>query len=116
VIALEDGALAIVLIAASRLADESARVALLERFAATADPPRPRATARPISPAAIKMRRHRERDRRGEAVYRVPIGPEVVDLLVKTGWLPADREVFSDLEVAEAAGAILRDTARRVTR
>jgi hypothetical protein len=112
-LALDDGALAVIVIAASRLADESDRVALLERFAATADPPRPRASARPTSPAAIKMRRHRERDRRGEAVYHVPIGPEVVDLLVKTGWLPAGREVFSDLEVAEAAGALLRDTARR---
>lgn len=58
------------------------------------------------------MRRHRERAARGEACYRVPIGPEVIDFLVLAEWLP-NREVYSDLEVAEAVAALLRDAARR---
>jgi hypothetical protein len=65
-----------------------------------------------LTPAAEKMRRHRERTARGEACYRIPIGPEVVDFLVRAGWLP-QREVYPDLEVAEAVAALLRDTARR---
>jgi hypothetical protein len=70
--------------------------------------PMPRA----VTPAAEKMRRHRERAARGEACYRVPIGAEVVAFLVRAGWLP-DREIYPDLEIAEAVAALLRDTARR---
>jgi len=58
------------------------------------------------------MRRHRERAARGEAVYHVPIGADVIDFLVRTNWLP-ERDVYRDLDVAEAVGALLRDTARR---
>ena len=58
------------------------------------------------------MRRHRERAARGEAVYHVPIGADVVAFLVRAGWLP-DREIYPDLEIAEAVAALLRDTARR---
>ena len=64
------------------------------------------------TPAAEKQARYRERLRRSEAVYPVPIGPTVVDFLVRAGWLSADREAHPDPDVAEAAGACLRDTAR----
>src|SRR5262249_53599689 len=64
------------------------------------------------SPAAEKMRRHRERAARGEACYRVPIGPDVIDFLVRANWL-TERDVYRDLDIAEAVAALLRDTARR---
>jgi hypothetical protein len=74
---------------------------------------RPRSRFARPSPAALKQARYRERLRRSEAVYPVPIGPTVVDFLVRAGWLPAGREAHPDFDVAEAAGACLRDTARR---
>jgi len=109
VLALDDGALAIVLIAATRLPRGEDRAALLRTFAAAAEK-RPRAARR--SPAAEKQRRYRARLKCGEATFPVPIGPDVVAFLVRAGWLPADRDVHTGLEIAEAAGACLRDTAR----
>jgi hypothetical protein len=64
------------------------------------------------SPAAEKQARYRARLKCGEATFPVPIGPDVVAFLVRAGWLPVDREVHTGLEIAEAAGACLRDTAR----
>jgi integrase len=46
-----------------------------------------RAPARPAprSPAAVKMRRHRVRAARGEAVYHVPIGVDCINRRVDGG-------------------------------
>jgi hypothetical protein len=61
---------------------------------------------------AAVQRRYRLRAKCGEAVYHVPIGAAVIDLLVRARWLP-DRDVYDPIEVAEAAAACLRDAARR---
>ena len=123
-LALADGAIARLLIAATRLPADADRVQLLEDFARRAEggqsglssapsrAPGRRSRAARRSPAAAKQARYRARLKCGEATFPVPIGPDVVDFLVRAGWLPAGREVYSDLEVAEAAGACLRDTAR----
>jgi hypothetical protein len=132
-LALDDGALAIVLIAATRLVDESDRVALLERFAATADPPRRsadqlrkiphlsgggRATGtnapvrRPRSPDAERMRRYRARLRRGVAYVPLPVTRLIVDYLVRGGLLPRDREAADRVEIGLAAAAALERAAR----
>jgi hypothetical protein len=121
VIALEDGALAIVLIAASRLADESDRVALLERFAATADPPRPRAdqlrkipqlsggragvVRRRRSRAAENQRRYRARDRDGVRIFRFPLSHEDLEFFARARWLPDEKLADHDAVV----NAVLRE-------
>jgi hypothetical protein len=121
VLALDDGALAIVLIAATRLAADADRVRLLERFAERADPPgrrttnvapgrRPRAPAR--SPAAEKQARYRERLRREVAYVPVPVTPLIVDYLVRSGLLPRDREAADRVEIGLAAAAVLERAAR----
>jgi hypothetical protein len=58
---------------------------------------------------------YRRRSKCGKAVYRVPLGHAVIDLLVKARWLP-DRDVYDPIEVAEAAAACLRDGETSVTR
>jgi hypothetical protein len=64
VLALDDGAIARVLIAATRLAADAGRIALLERFAATADPPGRRTTNVAFWEATARAR---ALARRGEA-------------------------------------------------
>jgi hypothetical protein len=121
VLALDDGALAIVLIAATRLAADVDRVRLLERFAERADPPgrrttnvapgrRPRPPAR--SPAAEKQARYRERLRRGVAYVPLPVTRPIVDYLVRSGLLPRDREAADRVEIGLAAAAVLERAAR----
>jgi integrase len=44
-----------------------------------------RPVAAPRSPAAVKMRRHRERAARGEAVYHVRIGADCINRRVDGG-------------------------------
>jgi hypothetical protein len=69
------------------------------------------------SPGAIRARlaraqrkaRYRQRQRDGRMTVTVEIGSEVVDLLVRTGWLP-QREVHDRREIAEAVTRLL-DTA-----
>jgi hypothetical protein len=138
VLALDDGALAIVLIAATRLARGEDRAALLEKFAATADPPRrradqlghlahlprsglsgapnrapgrrPRASRR--SPAAEKQARYRANLRRGVAYVPLPVTRPIVDYLVRGGLLPRDREAADRVEIGLAAAAALERAAR----
>jgi hypothetical protein len=121
VLALDDGALAIVLIAATRLAADVDRVRLLERFAERADPPgrrttnvapgrRPRPPAR--SPAAEKQARYRERLRRGVAYVPLPVTRPIVDYLVRSGLIPRDRETAGRVEIGLAAAAALERAAR----
>ena len=120
-LALDDGALAIVLIAATRLPRDADRIALLERFAAAADPPgrrttnvapgrRPRQPAR--SPAAAKQARYRDRLRRGIAYVPLPVTRLIVDYLVRGGLLPRDREAADRVEIGLAAAAALERAAR----
>jgi hypothetical protein len=61
---------------------------------------------------AAKQARYRLRAKLGEASFPVAIGPAVVDLLVRAKWLP-DRDAYDPIRIAEAAAAMLRDTARR---
>jgi len=117
VLALDDGALAIVLIAATRLPRDADRIALLERFAAAADPPWRRTTnvapgRRPRSPAAEKQRRYRANLRRGVAYVPLPVTRPIVDYLVRRGLLPRDREGADRVEIGLAAAAALERAAR----
>ena len=121
VIALDDAALARVLIGATRFERDADRVALLERFAERADPPwrrttnvapgrRPRAPAR--SSAAEKLRRYRANLRRGVAYVPLPVNRLIVDYLVRGGLLPRDREAADRVEIGLAAAAALERAAR----
>ena len=131
-LAFSDDALARILIAATRFERDADRTALLERFAATADPPgrcadqqprsglsgglnrapgrRPRAGRR--SPAAEKQARYRERLRRGVAYVPLPVTRLIVDYLVRGGLLPRDREAADRVEIGLAAAAALERAAR----
>ena len=137
-LALDDGAIARILIGATRFERDADRTALLERFAATADPPRPRADQlsqmaqsprsglsgglnrapgrRPRagrrSPAAEKQARYRERLRRGVAYVPLPVTRLIVDYLVRGGLLPRDREAADRVEIGLAAAAALERAAR----
>ena len=42
------------------------------------------------SPVANRMRRSRERRRRGEALVNLEVGPDMISGLVALGWLPED--------------------------
>jgi hypothetical protein len=124
VLALNDSALAQLLIAASRLARDADRVALLEDFARRAEAVprsglsgapnrapgrRPRLPAR--SPAAEKQRRYRERLRRGVAYVPLPVTRLILDYLVRGGLLPRDREAADRVEIGLAAAAALERAA-----
>ena len=125
-LALADGALAQLLIAATRLPADADRVRLLEDFARRAeDVPsglsgapnrapgrRPRAGRR--SPAAAKQARYRERLRRGVAYVPLPVTGLILDYLVHKGLLPRDREAADRVEIGLAAAAALERAARAV--
>jgi hypothetical protein len=127
VLALDDGAIARVLIAATRLARGADRVRLLEEFARRAEqvgkiphPPRsglPGAgnsavERRPRSSDAERMRRYRERLRRGVAYVPLPVTRLIVDYLVRRGLLPRDCEAADRVEIGLAAAAALERAAR----
>ena len=120
-LALDDGAIARILIGATRLPADADRVRLLERFAERADPPgrrttnvtpgrRPRAARR--SPAAEKQARYRANLRRGVAYVPLPVTRLIVDYLVRVGLLPRDREAADRVEIGLAAAAALERAAR----
>jgi hypothetical protein len=130
-LALDDGAIARILIGASRFERDVDRVRLLERFAAAASErpgadqlsqlrsglsgeanasPRRRPPAR--SPAAKKQARYRERLRRGVAYVPLPVTRLIVDYLVRGGLLPRDREAADRVEIGLAAAAALERAAR----
>jgi hypothetical protein len=123
-LALDDGAIARILIAASKFPLAADRLRFLEKFADAADPPRPRADhvgeiphvsggrARPRSPDAERMRRYRARLRRGVAYVPLPVTRLIVDYLVRGGLLPRDREAADRVEIGLAAAAALERAAR----
>jgi hypothetical protein len=129
-LAFDDGAIARILIAATRLARDTDRVRLLKDFAATADPPPQRAHQRPVSglsgapnrapgrrraarrsSAAAKQRRYRANLRRGVAYVPLPVTRLIVDYLVRGGLLPRDREAADRVEIGLAAAAALERAA-----
>jgi hypothetical protein len=125
VLALDDGAIARVLIGATRFAADADRVRLLEDFARRAEEVprsglsgapsrapgrRPRAARR--SPAAEKQRRYRANLRRGVAYVPLPVTRPIVDYLVRGGLLPRDREAADRVEIGLAAAAALERAAR----
>jgi hypothetical protein len=71
---------------------------MLER----ADPPAPR----------DRHRRFRQRRRAGKAVALVEFDAAVIDLLVRTAWLPPDESHDRDA-VGRALAAMVADAARR---
>ena len=61
--------------------------------------------------ASERQRRYRARQRACVAVYHVEVGGEVLDMLVRLGWL-RDSECGSRREVAKAVAALLADAAK----
>ncbi|MGV7215036.1 hypothetical protein [Bradyrhizobium sp. UFLA05-112] len=54
--------------------------------------------------------RYRQRQRDGVMTAQIEVGSQVIDLLVRTGWLPP-REVHDRREISEAIARMLRDAA-----
>jgi hypothetical protein len=67
---------------------------------------------RPRSPDAERMRRYRERLRRGVAYVPLPVTRLIVEYLVRRGLLPRDREAADRVEIGLAAAAALERAAR----
>ena len=128
-LALDDGAIARILIGATRFERDADRTALLRKFAYVAErrPPQlaqmsqsvGRATGnkfpvrdRPRSPDAERMRRYRANLRRGVAYVPLPVTRLIVDYLVRRGLLPRDREAADRVEIGLAAAAALERAAR----
>jgi hypothetical protein len=123
-LALDDGALARILIGATRFERDADRIALLEDFARRAEEPRSglsgdpnglpgrRLRAARRSPAAEKQARYRANLRRGVAYVPLPITRLIVDYLVRGGLLPRDREAADRVEIGLAAAAALERAAR----
>lgn len=65
----------------------------------------------PIVLRRERVRRYRARQAAGLAIYRVEVGAEVLDMLVRLGWL-ADGEAGDAAEVARAIGALLSTTSK----
>ena len=129
-LAFDDGAIARIMIAASRFERDAERTALLRKFADAAErgadqvaqmlqlPRSGRSTEtnvsvrrRARSPAAEKQRRYRERLRRGVAYVPLPVNRLIVDYLVRAGLLPRDREAADRVEIGLAAAAALERAA-----
>ena len=96
-ICLDDGALA-------RLAIRATAVPPSRRRRWLAD------TLAPPSPAALRQRAYRARQRRGEACVRVTVTRELLDALVAGEWLH-DAEVISDQEIGDAVQRMLAEWA-----
>jgi hypothetical protein len=58
-----------------------------------------------------QQRRHRQRQREGRRVYPVEIDGDVLDLLVRYGWL-GDSAAGDDREVGCAVARLLADAAK----
>jgi hypothetical protein len=67
------------------------------------------------SPAALRMRRSRERRRQGDVMVRLEVGPSATAHLVALGWLPAPDRVDKDTLARALVGLINRAIAMRVT-
>ena len=64
------------------------------------------------SPDAERMRRYRERLRRGVCFVAVPVTGAIVDRLARAGLLPRDRDAASRAEIGAAIAAALERLAR----
>lgn len=62
---------------------------------------------------AARMRRYRHRQRDGRMVLTIEIGVELVDLMVRTGWLEP-RDCHERDEIARALTAMVADAAKIV--
>ncbi|UVO30168.1 hypothetical protein [Bradyrhizobium arachidis] len=69
-----------------------------------------RSPSRKPSPSARRKARYRQRQRDGKMSAQIEIGSQVVDLLVRTGWLPP-HEVHDWHEISEAIERMLHDAA-----
>jgi hypothetical protein len=76
--------------------------------------PRLRMTA--PSPAALRMRRSRERRRQGDVIVNLEIGPNMTADLADLGWLPAPDHVDKDALAPALIELIERAIEVRVTR
>jgi hypothetical protein len=67
---------------------------------------------RPLSttPGAIRSRRWRARQKRSKAVAPVEYDGEVLNMLVRLGWL-GEHEVGDPKEIGRAIGAMVKDAA-----
>ena len=59
-----------------------------------------------MTSAARRQRHYRDRSRKGVKVAPVEVTEEVIDALVRRGWLPAD-QAANMRQVGEAASAVL---------
>jgi MoxR-like ATPase len=120
-LAFDDGAIARILIGATRFERDDQRTALLRRFVYAAErrPPEHVSGAdksapenRPRSPdARERMRRYRERLRRQVAIVGVPVTGAVIHYLVRERLLP-NKEVHARDEIGRAIAAALEHLAR----
>jgi hypothetical protein len=67
------------------------------------------------SPAALRMRRSRERRRQGDAIVNLEIGPNMTADLAELGWLPASDHVDKDALARTLFELIERAIQARVT-
>ena len=67
---------------------------------------------KPARRRADRKARYRPRQAEGRAVYSVEVGPEVLDLLVATRWLP-ETDASDRQAVGAAIRELLKDAARR---
>jgi hypothetical protein len=132
-LALDDGAIARLLIAASRFPLSADRIRFLEKFVAEAERRPPEQVVqmdqlpsgasgetnvsgenRPRSPdaARMRMRQHRARVRRGVAVVSVEISGAIINYLVREGLLRGDRQYHERAEIGAAITAALDSAAR----
>ena len=120
-LALDDGAIARILIGATRHERDSERCALLRRFAYLAErrppsyqrAPNGAPENRPRSPGVREhMRRYRARLKHGIAIVPVPIDGAIVAYLVREGLLRRDKEAHARDEIGRAIAAVLGRLAR----
>ena len=120
-LALDDGAIARILIGATRFGRDEERTALLRKFAYIAEriPPAYHGgvsaasnDAPGRSPDAERMRKYRSRLRREIAIVPVPVTGAIVGYLARAGLLRHDRDVHERREIGAAIAAALERAAR----
>jgi hypothetical protein len=75
----------------------------------------PRSGMSAPSPATLRMRRSRERQRQGDVIVKLEIGPNMTTDLVALGWLPAPDRVDKDTLARSVVALINRAITMRVT-
>jgi hypothetical protein len=81
------------------------------RAAALRAPPLIRPSGRDLR-RGDRQRRYRQRLRDGEMTVAFQIDAEVIDLLIRSGWL-SEAEADNRAAIGRAVSAMLRDSARR---